>query len=204
MRWLRVGGRLVFRPVWIESRTGSRLASTLRVLVRPGRSRQAGTRAFRGFSGYGTGAAAGSRASMRTGADDNIWTGDWAVPGAGAGAGAGAGERAGTRAVAVTRTGNGAALAVVELRAGDGALAGAVLLVAVPGPGRGRGSLVVGQGQASWNPLGGILFTAGRAGLGLLQPFIQLPLGGRGTVSLKKKRRRNVLNIDLTCFTSCF
>lgn len=124
--------------------------------MHPGSSRQAGTRAFWRFSGYGTGAAAVSRAPVRTRAEANIWTGDWAVSWAGAGAragaGAGAGERAGTWAVAVTRTRNGAALAVVEVRAGDGALAGAVLLVAVPGPGWRRGSLVVGQGQASWNP----------------------------------------------------
>lgn len=147
MRRLRAG--LAFGPVWIDSGTRSRWTSTLRVVVHPGSGRQVGTRAFRRFSGYGTGAAAGSRASMRTGADANIWTGDWAVSWAGAGAEAGAGERAGTWAVAITRTRNGAALAVVEVRAGDGALAGTVLLVAVPGPGRRRGSLVVGQGQAS-------------------------------------------------------
>lgn len=158
--------------------------------MHPGSSRQAGTWAFWRFSGYRTGAAAGSRASMRTGADANIWTGDWAVPWAGAGAGAGAGKRAGTWAVAITRTWNGAALAVVEVRAGDGALAGTVLLVAVPGPGRRRGSLVVGQGQASWNPPGGILVTASRVGLGLLQPFIQLPLGSKGTVSLENKPKK--------------
>lgn len=176
--------------MWIDSGTGSCLASTLRVVVQPGSSRQAGTRAFRRFSGYGAGAAAGSWASMRTRADADIWTGDWAVPWAGAGTGAGAGERAGTRAVAITRTRSGAALAVVEVRAGDGALAGTVLLVAVPGPGWRRGSLGVGQGQASLNPPGGILVTVGKAGLGPLQPFIQLPLGSRGTVSLDKQKKQ--------------
>lgn len=180
-----------------------RLASGLaRVVGRPGRSRQARTRAFRRFSGNGAGATAGSWASVRTGTDANIWTGDWAVPGAGAGACTGAGEGAWTWAVAITRTGNGAALAVMELRTGDWALAGAVLLVAVPGPGWRRGSLVVGQGQASWNPPGGILFTTGRVGLGFLQPFIQLPLGSRGTVSLKTAENKCVK--CLISFTSCF
>lgn len=199
MKRLRAGERLAFRPLWNDSGTGSRLASALRGGVRSGSSGQTGTRASRRFSGYGTGAAAGSRASTRTGADANIWTGNWAVPWAGAGTGAGAGERAGTWAVAVTGTRNGAALAVVEVRAGDGALAGAVLLVAVRGPGRRRGSLVVGRGQASWNPPGGISVTPGRAGLGPLQPFIQLPLGSRGTVGLenKQEKKRNVLNVCL-------
>lgn len=190
MRWLRTGGQLAFWPAWIDSGTDSLLALTLRGVVHLGSSRQAGTRTFRRFSGYGAGAAAGSRASMRTGADANIWTGDWAVPWTGAGAGAGAGERAGTWAVAITRTRNGAALTVVEVWAGNGALTGTVLLVAVPGPGRGRGSLVVGQGQTFWNPPGGNLVTAGKAGLGPLQPFIQLPLGSRGTVSLENKQTK--------------
>lgn len=165
-----------------------------------GSSRQAGTRAFRRFSGYRTGAAAGSRASTRTGTDANIRTGDWAVSWAGAGTGAGAGERAGTGAVAVTRTRNDVALAVVEVRAGDGALAGAVVLVAVPGPGWRRGSMAVGQGQTSWYPLGGILVT-GRAGLGPLQPFIQLPLSRRGTVSLENRQtnKTKCFNSFITC-----
>lgn len=77
-------------------------------------------------------------------------------------------------------------------------MAGTVLLVAVPGPGWRWGSLVVGRGKASWNPLGGILFNAARVALGFLQPFIQLPLGSRGAVTLKKAEKKCVKNESLT------
>lgn len=76
-------------------------------------------------------------------------------------------------------------MAVMELWAGNRALAGAVLLIAVPG--WRWGSLGVGRGKASWNALGGILFTAGRF---FLQPFIQLPLGSRGVVGLKAQKKQ--------------
>lgn len=111
----------------------------------PGRSGQARARAPRRVSGYRARAPAGSRAPMRTRANTGDWTGTAAEPWAGAWtrAWAGAGEGAGAGAVAVTRTRQGAVVvAVVELRAGDRALAGAVLLIAVPG--RRWGSLGVG------------------------------------------------------------
>lgn len=87
-------------------------------------------------------------------------------------------------------------MAVIELRAGDRALARAVFLSAVPGPGWRWGSLGVGRGKASWNALGGILVTAGRFFPGLLQPFIQLPLGRRGVISLKKAQEKRDTNIN--------
>lgn len=99
----------------MESETRLRLDLTLGVVANPGRSRRAGTQAFWGFSGYGAGATAGPRAPMGTGANANIRTGDWAVPGAGAGTWARAGERTRTGAVAITRTKSGVVLAVVEL-----------------------------------------------------------------------------------------
>lgn len=88
-------------------------------------------------------------------------------------------------------------MAVMELWAGNRSLARAVFLIAVPGPGWRWGTLVVGRRKASWNALGGILFTAGRVFLGFFQPFIQLPLGSRGAISLKKaERRKQMLNIS--------
>ena len=88
-------------------------------------------------------------------------------------------------------------MAVIELWAGNGTLARAVFLIAVPEPCWRRGSLVEGRGKASWNALGGILFTAGRLFLGFSQPFIQLPLGSTGMIRLKlaeRKRETNVRN----------
>lgn len=154
-------------------------------MTNPGkRSRQAGTGASWWVSKY----RARAKAPIRTGANTWSWTGDRAVSWARAGTWAGAGEWAGAWAVAITRTGQGAVVvAVMELRAENRALAGAVLLIAVPGPGWRWGSLGVGRGKASWNALGGILFTAGRF---FLQPFIQLPLGSRGVVSLLAVARR--------------
>lgn len=99
----------------MECETRLRLVLTLGVVANPGRGGQAGTRAFRRFSCYGAGATAGPRAPMRTGANANIRTGDWTVPGARAGTWACAGERTRTGAVAITRTKNGVVLAVVEL-----------------------------------------------------------------------------------------
>lgn len=99
-----------------ECETRLRLDLTCGVVANPGRrGRRAGTRAFWGFSGYGAGATAGPRAPVRTGANTNIRTGDWAVAGARAGTWARAGERTRTRAVAITRTKSRVVLAVVEL-----------------------------------------------------------------------------------------
>ncbi len=86
-------------------------------------------------------------------------------------------------------------MVVMELWAGNGTLAGAVLLIAVPGSGWRWGSLGIGRGNASWNALGGILFTAGRFLLGFLQPFIQLPLGSRGVIDLMKEQKRRETNV---------
>lgn len=98
-----------------ECETRLRLVLTLGVVANPGKSRRAETRAFRRFSGYGAGATAGPRAPMWTGANANIRTGDWAVPGTRAGTWARAGERTRTGAVAIARTKSGVVLAVVEL-----------------------------------------------------------------------------------------
>lgn len=101
-----------------------------------------------------------------------------------------AGEWAGARAIAVNRAmEGGVVVAVVELWAGNGALTRAVFLVAVPGPGWRWGLLGVGRGQASCGTLGRIPITAGRFFAGLLQPFIQLPLGSRGVISLKRAQK---------------
>lgn len=78
-------------------------------------------------------------------------------------------------------------MAVVELWAGDRALAGAVIPVGVPEPGWRWGSVVGKRGKASWDDLGRILVTAGGFFPGLLRPFIQLPLSHRGVISLKSR-----------------
>lgn len=119
------------------------------------------------------------------------------MPWAWARTGAGAGEWAGARAIAITRAREGAIVAVVELWAGDRALTWAVFLIAVPGPGWRWRSLCVGRRRASWKALGGILVTAGRFFAGLLQPFIQLPLGRRGVIRLEKaQREKQISNIS--------
>ena len=120
------------------------------------------------------------------------------MPRAGAGAWDGAGERAGAGAVAITRAGQGAVVvAVIELRAGDGALAGAVFLIVVPGPGWRWGALSERRGDASWNALGGVPVTAGRSFLGLLEPFIQLPLGRRRGISLKRAQKQQSTKLTI-------
>ena len=89
-------------------------------------------------------------------------------------------------------------MAVIELWAVNRALTGAVFLIAVPGPGWGWGTLGVGRGQASPSASGRILFTAVRFFVGLLQPFVQLPLGLSGVISLKESTEtgREIKNIN--------
>lgn len=119
------------------------------------------------------------------------------MPRAGAGTRTSAGEWAGARTIAVTRARQGAVVvAVIELWAGNRALTRAVFLITVPGPGWRWGTLGVGRRQASCSALGGILVTAGRFFPRLLQPFIQLPLGSRRAISLKKaQKERHKLQI---------
>lgn len=145
--------------------------------------------ARRGNAGAGTpwrvpadraGAAAGSGASVWAGTG----AGERAVIGtvSGARTGTGAGKRTGAEAVPGTQQ-RAAPRAVVEVRAGDGALAGAVLLSVGPGPGWGRCSVSLRRGRAGRDDLAGRLpvtrLAAGWFFAGLLQPLIQLPLGSR-------------------------
>lgn len=111
------------------------------------------------------------------------------MPRARAGTWTSTGEWAGAGTEAVTRTRQRTVVvAVIELWAGNRALAGAVFLTVVPRPSWRWGSAGMWRGQASWNALGGILFTAGRFFPGLLEPLVQLPLGGRGVICLRKHR----------------
>lgn len=156
----------------------------LKVAMRAG-SRKAGTGAFWRVSGYRARATAGSWTPTWAEVNTWNWAEDGTVPWARAGTWTGAGKRAGTGAEVVTRTRQRAVVvAVIELRAWNRALARAVFLSDVPGPSWRWCSVGMWRGQASWNALGGILFTAGRFFPGLLQPLIQLPLGSRGVICL--------------------
>lgn len=132
-----------------------------------------------------------SSAPIWTMADTRNWAGYCTVPRTGAGTWTSAREGAGAGAEAVPGTQYGAVVAVTELWARNRALARAVYLIVVPASSWRWGSFGGGKGPMCWKALGGIVFIPGRFCPGATQPFIQLPLGRRGVINLRRGQRDN-------------
>lgn len=149
-------------------------------IVTGARLSKAGTRTLRGVSGYGARAAAQTDTSDRARDGTVSW--------------AGARTETGAAARARPRTMPGA---VVEVWAGNRALAGAVVLSDPPGSGWRWGSLGVwGERPVLCSSLGVVviagILVAGRGFFGdFFQPLIQLPLSGGGVIYLRKQREED-------------